>query len=260
VPSAHPAVAPDHAPARRSARTAFPDWRFAPNIGGHPASYELENETVDRAGHVLAAMRRLAPWAGRTVVDLGCGTGYWLPRYAAEAASVIGIEPDPALRSAALARVSSLPAADVLAGSAERIPLPDRSVDVVHARFAYFFPPGAEAGLTEVLRVLRPGGQLVVVDNDYRWGEFAGLLAASAAIPPAETAASVDAWWRERGAHRHEVRSELRFVSHADLAAVLHIELPEAVAASWLRKHPAATSLSYGYVLFAVTATGLRTS
>lgn len=256
----HPASAASHASARRGARAEFPDWRFAPNIGGHPASYELENEAVDRAGHVLAAMRHLAPWAGKTIVDLGCGTGYWLPRYAADAARVIGIEPDPGLRSAASARASSLSTADVLAGSAERVPLPDRSVDVVHARFAYFFPPGAHAGLAEVLRVLRPGGHLVVVDNDYRWGEFACLLAASAARPPLETAATVDAWWRDRGARRHEVRSELRFANRGDLAAVLHIELPDAVAATWLRQHPAATSLSYGYVLFAVSATGLRTS
>jgi SAM-dependent methyltransferase len=260
VPIAHPASAASRAAARRGARAEFPDWRFAPNIGGHPASYELENEAIDRAGHVLAAMRGLAPWSGQTLVDLGCGTGYWLPRYAADAARVIGIEPDPALRSAAQRRVASLPEAEVLAGSAERTALPDGSVDVVHARFAYFFPPGAEAGLAEALRVLRPGGHLVVVDNDYRWGEFARLLAASAARPPLETATAVDAWWRERGARRHEVRSELRFASHADLAAVLHIELPDAVAATWLRQHPAATSLSYGYVLFAVTATGLRTS
>jgi SAM-dependent methyltransferase len=260
VPSAHSVTSATHTCARRGARADFPDWRFAPNIGGHPASYELENGAVDRAGHVLAAMRHLAPWAGQTLVDLGCGTGYWLPKYALDAARVIGIEPDPALRAAALNRAASLPAADVLAGSAERIPLRDGSVDVVHARFAYFFPPGAEAGLAEVLRVLRPGGQLVVVDNDYRWGEFARLLAASATRPPLATAAAVDAWWRERGARRREVRSEWRFASRADLAAVLHIELPVAVAAAWLRQHPAATSLSYGYVLFAVTAAGLRTS
>ena len=125
---------------------------------------------------------------------------------------------------------------------------------MVHARFAYFFPPGAEAGLTEVLRILRPGGHLVAVDNDYRWGEFAGLLHASARWPPLQTAARVDAWWRDRGASRHEVHSELRFARRADLAAVLHIEFPPAVAQDWLRRHPAATGLTYGYVLFCVQA------
>ncbi len=240
--------------ARHGARAEFPDWRFAPNIGGHPDTYELENHAVDQAGHVLAAMRAVAPWAGRTVVDLGCGTGYWLRRYAGEAASVIGVEPDPRLRAVARQAAAALFDTGVLAGSAERLPLADGSADVVHARFAYFFPPGTDAGLAEVLRVLRPGGRLVVVDNDYRSGEFAGLLAAAAARPPAETAATVDAWWHERGAARREVRSELRFASRADLAAVLHIEFPAAIARDWLRRHPAATSLSYGYVLFSVTA------
>jgi SAM-dependent methyltransferase len=236
---------------------AFPDWRFAPNIGEHPAIYQLENEALDRAGHVLTAMRAIAPWAGRTIVDLGCGTGYWLRRYGQVAARVIGIEPDPALRTVAAQvaedlATTGLPDTQVLAGSAEHIPLPDASVDVVHARFAYFFPPGRDAGLTEVLRVLRPGGHLVVVDNNYRWGEFARLLSASAVRPPPQTAAAVDAWWRDRGAARHEVRSELRFASRADLAAVLRIEFPAEVAAAWLRRHPAATGLSYGYVLFSV--------
>lgn len=237
----------------------FPDWRFAPNIGGHPASYQLENEAVDRAGHVLQAMRTLAPWSGRTIVDLGCGTGYWLRRYAAEAGRVLGVEPDPDLRAVARAAVADwasaqLSGVEVVAGSAEHLPLPDRSVDVVHARFAYFFPPGAEAGLAEVLRVLRPGGHLIAVDNDYRWGEFSRLLAASAKQPPLRTAATVDAWWRDRGATRSEVRSELRFSGRAELSAVLHIEFPADVAASWLRRHPDATGLSYGYVLFCLRA------
>ncbi len=241
-------------PATPAGRGDFPDWRFAPNIGGHPDRYELENRALDEAGHVLTAMRTVAPWAGRTVVDLGCGTGYWLGRYSAEAARVIGIEPDPALRSAARRAAGSLPGTEVLAGSAEHLPLADHSVDVVHARFAYFFPPGADAGLAEVLGVLRPGGHLVVVDNDYRWGEFSRLLAASAARPPLSTATAVDAWWRDRGATRREVHSRLDFTSRADLSAVLHIEFPAEIARSWLRRNPAATGLSYGYVLFAVRA------
>ena len=234
-------------------RSAFPDFRFAPNLGGRPAVYELENRALHQAGHVLSAMRGLAPWAGRTLVDLGCGSGFWLPVYAAEAARVIGVEPDHVLLGTARHRVDGTPGIKAVAGSAEHIPLPDSSADVVHARFAYFFPPGTDAGLTEVLRVLRPGGRLIVVDNDYRWGEFSGLLAASATRPPAQTAARTDQWWAERGATRHEVRSELRFGSRADLAAVLHIEFPAGVAADWLARHPGATSLSYGYVLFAVT-------
>jgi SAM-dependent methyltransferase len=261
-----------------AARATFPDWRFAPNIGGHPEVYEIENRALDPDGHVLAAMRNLAPWDGRTLVDLGCGTGFWLPGYAGDAARVIGIEPDPALRARAEARIRGVPGAEVLPGSAEHLPLADRTVDVVHARFAYFLSPGivggaraarisdearaagapGDAGLAEVMRVLRPGGSLIVVDNDYRWGEFAGLLAAAASAPPPHTASAIDSWWRERGATRHEVRSQWRFASRADLAAVLKIEVPEPVARAWLARHPAATGLSYGHVLFAVTrASGL---
>jgi len=233
---------------------SFPDFRFAPNIGGHPVDYELENRAVDRAGHVLTAMRAIAPWSGKALIDVGCGTGYWLPGYAADAARVVGIEPDPSLRTVAARVAGGLASTDVLAGSAEHIPLPAGSADVVHARLAYFFPPGTDAGLTEVLRVLRPGGHLVAVDNDYRWGEFARLLAASATRPPQQTAATVDRWWQDRLATRHEVRSELRFASRGDLAAVLHIEFPAEVADDWLRRNPAATGLTYGFVLFAVRA------
>jgi SAM-dependent methyltransferase len=238
---------------------AFRDWRFAPNIGQHADIYEIENRAFHQAGHVLTAMRALASWAGRAVVDLGCGTGFWLPVYAADASQVIGIEPDPALRAAAGRRVDTScraagPPIDVLAGSAEHIPLTDNSVDLVHARFAYFFPPGTEAGLAEVLRVLKPGGRLIVVDNDYRWGQFADLLSAAAVSPPPRTAATTDQWWADRGATRHEVRSEFRFASREDLAAVLHIEFPPEVADAWLSRHPEATWLTYGYVLFTVTA------
>ena len=247
--------------ARATARTSFPDWRFAPNIGGHPDVYETENRGIDPEGHVLAALSRLAPWDGRRLVDLGCGTGFWLPGYANDASQVIGVEPDPVLRAKAATRVAGLPGVDVVPGSAERLPLADRSVDVVHARFAYFLDPGVEngrspsagAGLAEVLRVLTPGGSLVVVDNDYWWGEFAGLLAAGARRPTRDTAAAVDGWWRQRGARRLEIRSRWQFADRADLAAVLNIEVPAAVARAWLARHPLATGLSCGYTLFAVT-------
>jgi SAM-dependent methyltransferase len=234
---------------QRFSAAAVPDFKAAPNQGGNIELYEAENQALDPEGHVLAAMRARAPWSGRTLVDLGCGSGYWLSGYADEAAEVIGVEPDPRLLVLAADRD---PRARVLHGSAEHIPLPDQSVDVVHARFAYFFPPAGEAGLAEVMRVLRPGGTLVVVGNDLRAGEFAELVrAAQGALVPAG-GKETDAWWAARGADRSTVRSSWRFTSRADFEAVLRMEFPLKVADPWLAAHPAAVGLSYSYALFAV--------
>jgi SAM-dependent methyltransferase len=227
----------------------FPDFRRSANLAVDPVLYEVENEAFDPEGLVLDAMRTLAPWAGRTLVDLGCGSGWWLPGYAREAAGVIGIEPDPDLLDLARRRPGG---ATVLAGSAEHLPLPDCSVDVVHARFAYFFPPGCDAGLAEVRRVLRPGGRLVVVDNDTRHGGFARLLADSPGAAAQGQSETTDVWWAERGAIRTEVMAAWRFTTRADLEAVLHLEFPAGVADLWLDAHPEATGLSYGYVLFSI--------
>lgn len=213
------------------------------------ATYEIENRAMDPDGLLLDAMRRLASWQRRTLVDLGCGSGYWLPGYADEATRVIGVEPDEVLVEHAGGRDARV---EVLHGSAEHLPLPDESVDVVHARFAYFFPPGCDAGLAQVRRVLRPGGALVVVDNDLRHGEFAELVTRSVWAAPQGRADTTDAWWAARGAERVEVMSEWRLDTHADLERVLRLEFPAEIADGWLEAHPDRLGLSYGYVLFCV--------
>lgn len=233
--------------------TAYPDWRPAPNIRDAPELYELENRALDPEGRIVAAMWELAPWAGRRLVDLGCGTGFWLEQYAEQAGEVIGVEPDPDLVDTATRRTAGMTRVGVQAGSAEHLPLESQSVDVVHARFAYFFGPGADAGLAEVLRVLRPGGKLVVVDNDYRNGEFAELLRTASQGNAVLDPAATDRWWDERGATRVEVRSQWRFGTADDLAAVLRNEFRDGTADAWLGAHPGALAISYGFVLFAVT-------
>ena len=231
----------------------FPDWQPAPNIRDAPELYELENQALDPEGRLLAAMREAAPWAGRRLVDLGCGTGFWLSTYT-DAAAVTGVEPDGALRAIATSRVAGLPGIDVVAGSAEHLPFGDASVDLVHARFAYFFGPGAERGFVEVGRVLRPGGVLIAVDNDHRRGEFADLLRRAAEGFATREQPTIDAWWRQRGARKLTVLSEWRFVTHADLSAVLRNEFREGAAEEWLAAHPDRTHISYGFVLYVVTA------
>jgi predicted RNA methylase len=86
----------------------------SPNIWDSPEVYELENLGVDRAGVIEAAMREVHDWAGRDVLDIGCGTGFHLPRFAATARTVVGVEPHPPLVVRARRRVAALPSVRVV--------------------------------------------------------------------------------------------------------------------------------------------------
>jgi ubiquinone/menaquinone biosynthesis C-methylase UbiE len=97
------------------------------------------------------------------VLDLGAGTGKLTRQLVALGADVVAVEPGDAMR-AVLERV--VPEAEVLAGSAESIPLPDGSVDVVTAAQAFhWFRPGE--ALEEIHRVLRPGGGCALIWNEW---------------------------------------------------------------------------------------------
>ena len=65
--------------------------RPSPNIWHTPELYELENRAADPHGRILAAMQEIGDWSGRTVLDVGCGTGFHLPLWAGRAAQVVGV-------------------------------------------------------------------------------------------------------------------------------------------------------------------------
>ena len=96
-----------------------------------------------------------------TVLDLGAGTGKLTRLLVSRFARVIAVEPAEEMRRIL---VPLCPEADVLAGSAEEIPLADASVDAVFAAEAFHWFYG-EPGLVEIARVLRPQGTLVALWN-----------------------------------------------------------------------------------------------
>lgn len=215
----------------------------SPNIWRWPEVYEIENRAQDADGDIWRALGELVDWTGRDVVDVGCGDGFHLPRFAATARRVVGVEPHQPLVRRARVRVAGAHNVDVLAGSAQRLPLPDASVDVVHARTAYFFGPGCEPGLDEADRVLRPGGSLVIVDLDPRHRPYGEWLQAD--LPRCD-GVDVDAFFDRHGFTSRRVETVWRFDTRADLEAVLGIEFSAAVA----RRAIAATaglSLPVGY-------------
>ncbi|MEU8631654.1 class I SAM-dependent methyltransferase [Amycolatopsis sp. NPDC048633] len=112
----------------------------------------------------------------RRVLDLATGTGKLTLGLTELGLEVTAVEPDPEMR-AELGRV--VPSATSLAGQAERIPLPDAEVDAVFVgqAFHWFDVPAA---MTEIARVLRPGGVLVPLwnyeDDSVPWvAEFGDL-------------------------------------------------------------------------------------
>ena len=99
--------------------------------------------------------------AGEVAVDLGSGTGKFLPRLLATCAKVIAIEPLAQMRSALIA---IHPGVDAREGRAQAIPLPDGSVDAVICAQCFHLFATIEA-LEEIRRVLKPGGVLGLVWN-----------------------------------------------------------------------------------------------
>ncbi|WP_235434015.1 class I SAM-dependent methyltransferase, partial [Nostocoides jenkinsii] len=79
--------------------------RPSPNIWDHPDTYELESLAFDREQQIEALLEILHPYAAATLLDVGCGTGFHLPRFAARGARVLGVEPHPPLAARAWARV-----------------------------------------------------------------------------------------------------------------------------------------------------------
>jgi ubiquinone/menaquinone biosynthesis C-methylase UbiE len=108
---------------------------------------------------------KLALNRGRVVVDLAAGTGKLTRDLTRHFDEVIAIEPLAAMREL-LARAA--PAARVLAGTAERMPLAEASADAVFVAQAFHWFDGPRA-LDEIARVLKPGGGLALLWNTTPW-------------------------------------------------------------------------------------------
>ena len=169
------------------------------------AAYEAARPSYpDEAIAVLRDLVGIGP--GRTVCDLAAGTGKLTRRLVELGATVFAVEPVAAMR-AELAK--AVPGVEAMEGTAEAIPLDDASCEVVSVAQAFHWFD-APAALTEIARVLRPGGALVLLWNErdeatpwvaemsrlIRWHErtvsryqhvdWAAVVAASGAFGPLE--------------------------------------------------------------------------
>jgi phosphatidylethanolamine/phosphatidyl-N-methylethanolamine N-methyltransferase len=118
----------------------------------------------DRGRHAaIAASERI----GGRILDVGVGTGIALPYYK-RATSVVGVDLSEAMLRKAQERVAEQRLTNVeglAVMDAERLAFPDASFDVVVAQYVINTVPHPEATLDEFARVLRPGGEIVLLNR-----------------------------------------------------------------------------------------------
>jgi len=103
-------------------------------------------------------------YSGRRLLEIGCGLGTDLLQFARHQARVTGL--DLTVKSVSLARrrflLEEVPG-DFLTGDAERLPFPDDSFDVVYSFGVLHHTPDTARTFQEIRRVLRPGGEAVIM-------------------------------------------------------------------------------------------------
>jgi SAM-dependent methyltransferase len=147
-----------------------------------------------RPGYPAAAVDflvdRLELGPGRTVVDLGAGTGKLSRLLVSSGATIVAVEPVDEMRARVPAGIDARP------GTAEAIPLPDGAADAIVVAQAFHWFRAGDA-LREIHRVLRPDGRLALVRNrrddaDPLQRAFAEVLQRHRGHPSLEREADLD--------------------------------------------------------------------
>lgn len=126
---------------------------------------------------VAAYLAQLRFASDTFTIEVGAGAGAVSRRIAAVAApaQVIGYEPSAGFVAEARARAGSLENLSFEKADGAALPLDDGSVDFVVMHTVLTHVPDPSALMAEALRVLKPGGRLVVCDNDFSKGSLASF-------------------------------------------------------------------------------------
>jgi ubiquinone/menaquinone biosynthesis C-methylase UbiE len=164
--------------------------------------YDLERRLDVVFDQLLAG----ANLEGMRLLDAGCGTGFFSARAASRGARVISLD----IGSGLLKETRRKGIASVVAGDAARMPIRDASFDVVVSSECIEHTPSPRDTVREFIRVLRPGGWLVVTCPNAVW-RWSCRLANALHLRPYQGLENWPSWtelkqWATEGGievHRH---------------------------------------------------------
>jgi ubiquinone/menaquinone biosynthesis C-methylase UbiE len=142
------------------------------------------NTFDDEVGHGLVSDAQRCAWldllsqlvgsAPQRVLDVGCGTGFLALRFAELGHTVTGIDLAPQMIDRARRKAEQAnQQVDFRVGNAAALDCPHEQFDWVVARHVIWNLPDPERGVAEWLRVLRPGGRLVLIEG--KWADNEAL-------------------------------------------------------------------------------------
>lgn len=169
-----------------------------------------------------------APQPGEHVLDVAAGTGNVAIRAAARGAHVIAADIAP--RMVQLGRERTGAAVEWIEADVENLPMLDATVDVVLSAFGVIFAPRPQVALTQLRRVLKPGGRLALT----AWTAD-GYIAQRAEIikrfVPADPAAPDSLSWGDSTTFQQRLATEFTDISIERRALPWHFDSPQQMTA-----------------------------
>jgi SAM-dependent methyltransferase len=172
----------------------LPPWTEA-----DPELHARLTAAIDPDRKVLDALERITPLSGRRIADVGTGIGHYPMLLARRTGRTYGIEADPTLRAEARRRAASShqPNIRIVEGQPTALPLRDGAVDIVLTS-GIAPDDGSLPAIREALRVLRPGGRLVVIGY-YGRDDIGSLLEPEVVAQSIEATRRRTGWWLRNG-------------------------------------------------------------
>ncbi len=110
--------------------------------------------------------------AGKIAADIGAGTGFMTEGLIRESLQVIAVDQSNAMLDEMRKRFSEVDGIEYRLGESEKLPIPDGSVDYAFANMYLHHVEFPLKAIKEMMRILKPGGKLVITDMDTHTFEF----------------------------------------------------------------------------------------
>ena len=120
---------------------------------------------------------RLGAQPGERIVDIGCGPGFYCAELAEEvgpSGSIVGVDESASMLALAERRCGELANVELVEGEATAAPVADGSFDAAISVQVQEYLPDIGASLAEILRVLKPGGRVLIWDIDWATASVSG--------------------------------------------------------------------------------------